>query len=178
MEAQDVRSLCCCHPGGLVFQPVQGCSHRGTEGRPVGLGGPVLQVVLDCPVAVELQCQGAEAKPCRLLDGAEPVSRQVPVEGWSGGMVGLVWRCLLLDVAESRDGRDSRFGLEYQGALAPRDEGQGARLFRFERRSVVSARESDDQAPSSVGVLDVPEPVSASDSWVWLPRLACWQFQV
>ena len=110
MEAPDVRRPWCCHPGGLVCQPVQACCHRGTEGRPAWLGGPVLQVVLDRPAAAEPLCPGAEAKRCRhLRDGAEQVSRQVPGEGW-GERVALALRCLLLDVAESRDGLGFRPG--------------------------------------------------------------------
>ena len=94
-------------------------------------------------------------------------------------MVELAWRCLRLDVVESLDGRDSRrSGLECQGALAPRDGGQEERLFLCERRSEVSGLVSDDQVPSFVEVRDVPEPVSASEALVWLPRSVCWQFQV
>ena len=93
-------------------------------------------------------------------------------------MVELAWRCLRLDVVESLDGRDSRSGLECQGALAPRDGGQEERLFLCERRSEVSGLVSDDQVPSFVEVRDVPEPVSASEVSVWLPHLFCWQLQV
>ena len=93
-------------------------------------------------------------------------------------MVELAWRCLRLDVVESLDGQDSRSGLECQGALAPRDGGQEERLFLCERRSEVSGLVSDDQVPSFVEVRDVPEPVSASEALVWLPRSVCWQFQV
>ena len=95
-------------------------------------------------------------------------------------MVELAWRCLRLDVGESLGGRDfrSRSGLECQGALAPRDGGQEERLFLCERRSGVSGPVSDDQVPSFVEVRDVPEPASASEASVWLPRLFCWQPQV
>ena len=177
MEGPVVRCLWRFHPGGLVFQQVRVCCHRGMEGPPVWWGGPGRQVVLDFPDAEGRQCPVAEVKQCRLQDGAEPVSRQVPGEGWDE-MVELAWRCLRQDVGESLDGRDSRFGLECQGALAPRDGGQEERLFLCERRSVVSGPVSDDQVPSFVEVRDVPEPVSASEASVWLPRLVCWQLPV
>ena len=176
MVGPVVRCLWRFHPGGLVSQQVQVCCHRGTEEPPVWWGDPVRLVVLDCPAAEGPLCPVAEAKPCRLQDGAEPVSRQVPGEGWAE-TVELAWRCPRLD-GESLDGRDYRSGLERQGALAPRDGGQEERLFLCERRSVVSGPGSDDQVPSFVEVRDVPEPVSASQALVWLPRSVCWQLQV
>ncbi len=174
MEVPVVRCLWRFHPGGLVFQQVRVCCHRGMEGCQVWWGGPGRQVVLDCPDAEGRQCLVAEAKQCRLQDGAEPVSRQVPGEGWDE-MVLLAWRCLRQDVGESLDGRDSRSRsvLECQGVLATRDGGQEERLFLYERRSLVSEPVSDDQVPSFVEVRDVPEPVSASEASVWLPRLVC-----
>ena len=93
-------------------------------------------------------------------------------------MVELVWRCLRQDVEESLDGRDSRSGLECQGALVPRDGGQEECLFLCERRSVASGPVSDDPVPSFVEVRDVPEPASASEASVWLPHSVCWQLQV
>ena len=177
MEVPVDRCLWRFHPGGLVCRQVRVCCHRGTEVPPPWWGGPVRQVVLDCPAAEGRQCPVAEAKQCRLQDGAEPVSRQVPGEGW-GEMVELAWRCLRQDVGESLDGRDSRSGLECQGALAPLDGGQEEHLFLCERRSVVSGPVSDDQVPSFVEVRDVPELVSASEASVWLPRSVCWQLQV
>ena len=174
MEVPVVRCLWRFHPGGLVFQQVRVCCHRGKEGCQVWWGGPGRQVVRDCPDAVGRRCPVAEAKQCRLQDGAEPVSRQVLGEGWDE-MVELAWRCLRQDVGESLDGRDSRSRsvLECQGVLAIRDGGQEERLFLYERRSLVSDPVSDDQVPSFVEVRDVPEPVSASEASVWLPRLVC-----
>ena len=172
MEVPVVRCLWHFHPGGLVFQQVRVCCHRGREGCQVWWGGPGRQVVLDCPDAVGRRCPVAEAKQCRLQDGAEPVSRQVLGEGWDE-MVELAWRCLRQDVGESLDGRDYRSVLECQGVLAPRDGGQAEHLFLCERRSEVSGPVSDDQVPSFVELRDVPEPVSASEASVWLPRLVC-----
>ena len=141
------------------------------------------QVVLDCPDAEEPLCPVAEARRCRLLDGrlldgAEPVSRQVPDEGW-GEMVELAWRCLLRAAVESQDGRDSRYGLQSQAqdALVHQD-GRQQGLFLCEKRSVVSGPVSGDQELSSVWGQDVPAPVSASECSVWLPQSVSWQLQV
>ena len=172
MEVPVVRCRWRSHRGGLVFQQVRVCCHRGKEGCQVWWGGPGRQVVRDCPDAVGRRCPVAEAKQCRLQDGAEPVSRQVLGEGWDE-MVELAWRCLRQDVGESLDGRDYRSVLECQGVLAPRDGGQAEHLFLCERRSEVSGPVSDDQVPSFVELRDVPEPVSASEASVWLPRLVC-----
>ena len=174
MEVPVVRCLWRFHPGGLVFQQVRVCCHRGMEGPPVWWGGPVRLVVRDCPDAGAPLYPVAEAKQCRLQDGAEPVSRQVPGEGW-GEMVELAWRCLRLDVGESLGGRDfrSRSGLECQVALAPRDGGQEEPLLLCEKRSGVSGPVSDDQVPNFVVVRDALEPVSASEALVWLPRSVC-----